>query len=177
MSLASRTLLEQVFAHAGPHPERLYDIANAHIRGPLSALPGIVHAWRTFFAAHDAADKPLWITEFGYPSDPAYQYDPAYRSGPASQAAYLRRALPALLQAGAAKVFLTLRDNLTGPFASEGIIAGTVTDPPQPGPLIVRKPAFTTVSQLWAPRASRSSKRYGGPQRAQRGTRDPAALS
>jgi hypothetical protein len=152
MSLASRTWLEQVLAHAGPHPERLYDIANAHIRGTLRQLPAIVHAWRAFFAAHHAADKPLWVTEFGYPSDPAYQYDPAYRSGPASQAAYLRRALPAIQSAGATRIFVTLRDNLTGPFASEGVIAGTVTDPPQRDPLVVHKPAFTTLSQLWATR-------------------------
>ena len=146
MSLRSRAWLERVLGAAGPHPERLYDIANIHLRAPLRALPAIMRSWRTFFAAHHAAGKPLWITEFGYPSDPAYQYDSAYQSGPASQASYLTRALPALLTAGAAKVFVTLRDNLAGQFASEGVIAGTVSDPPQAEPVVVRKPAFAALS-------------------------------
>ena len=150
MSLASRTWLEQVLAHAGPHSERLYDIANVHVRGSLRQLPTIVRAWRAFFAAHHAAGKPLWVTEFGYPSDPAYQYDHRYRSGPGSQAAYLRRALPALVRGGAAKIFVTLRDNLSGGFASEGVITGTVTDPPQPNPLVEHKPAFAALAQFAA---------------------------
>jgi hypothetical protein len=150
MSLASRPWLGRVFVHAGSHPERLYDIANVHVRGSLRQLPAIIQAWRAFFAAHDAADKPLWVTEFGYPSDRAYQYDRAYRSGPASQASYLRRALPTLLSAGVAKVFVTLRDNLAGQFASEGVIGGAVTDPPQPEPLVVRKRAFAVLARLAA---------------------------
>ena len=148
MSLRSRAWLEQVLRAAGPHSERLYDIANLHIRAPLRALPTIMRSWRTFFAAHRAATKPLWVTEFGYPSDPAYQYDRAYRSGPASQASYLCRALPALLAAGTAKVFVTLRDNRAGQFASEGVIAGGVSDPPQAAPVVVRKPAFAALSRL-----------------------------
>jgi hypothetical protein len=148
MGLRSRAWLEQVLRAAGPHAERLYDIANVHTRASLRELPRIMRAWRTFYAAHHAGDKPLWVTEFGYPSDPAYQYDRAYRSGPASQASYLCRALPALVSAGAAKVFVTLRDNLAGPFASEGVIGGGVNDPPQPEPLVVRKPAFDSLRGL-----------------------------
>jgi hypothetical protein len=146
MSLASRAWLEQVFAHAGDHPERLYDIANVHVRGSLRQLPAIIRAWRAFFAAHNAAGKPLWVTEFGYPSDPDFQHDRGYRSGPASQASYLRRALPVLSRLGVDKIFVTLRDNLAGRFASEGVIGGSVTDPPQPDPLVVRKPAFTALN-------------------------------
>jgi hypothetical protein len=150
MSLTSRHWLEQVFARAGPHPDRLYDIANVHIRSSLRRLPETARAWRRFFAAHHAGDKPLWVTEFGYPSDPAYQYDPAYRAGPASQADYLCRALPVLLTGGATKVFVTLRDNLGGQFASEGVIAGSVSDPPTANPQVVRKPAFAALSRLAA---------------------------
>jgi hypothetical protein len=148
MSLRSRAWLKRVLRAAGPHPERLYDIANVHTRAALRALPSIMRAWRTFFAAHHAGDKPLWVTEFGYPSDPAYQYDRRYRSGPASQASYLCRALHALLAAGASKVFVTLRDNLAGQFASEGVIAGGVGDPPQARPRVVRKPAFAALRRL-----------------------------
>jgi hypothetical protein len=152
MGLGSRAWLDQVLALAGPHAERLYDIANVHIRASLRALPRTVVAWRAFFAAHHAGDKPLWVTEFGYPSDPAYQYDRAYRYGPAAQAAYLRRALPVLLSAGAARIFVTLRDNLAGQFASEGVLAGGVGDPPADHPQVVRKPAFDALRALVAQR-------------------------
>lgn len=169
MSLRSRSWLEQVFRAAGPHPERLYDIANVHIRGSLRALPRIVRAWRRFFAAHAAAGKPLWVTEFGYPSDPAYQYDRRYRSGRASQASYLCRGLRALLSAGAAKVFVTLRDNLAGQFASEGVIAGRVSDPPQAYPLVVRKPGFAALRRL--------AGRWPGPRCGRPAVRHPAGMS
>jgi hypothetical protein len=170
MGLASRQWLDQVLADAGPHAERLYDIANVHLRAPLGDLRRSVRAWRAFFASHRAGDKPLWITEFGYPSEPGYQDDPAYRSGAGSQAAYLHRALPILVAAGAAKVFVTLRDNLGGRFASEGLIGGTVADPPQPDPLIVPKPAFAAVSRLrlraLMAASSRATARVGAPTRA-----------
>jgi hypothetical protein len=148
MGLASRRWLDEVLAQAGPHSERLYDIANVHIRASLRRLPEVVHAWHRFYAAHHAGDKPLWVTEFGYPSDPGYQYDSAYRAGPESQAAYLCRALPVLLRCGATKVFVTLRDNLGGQFASEGVIAGSVGDPAPADPEVVHKPAFAALSRL-----------------------------
>jgi hypothetical protein len=159
MSLASRPWLDEVLALAGPHAERLYDIANVHLRAPLRGLRHNVHVWRAFFARHDAGNKPLWVTEFGYPSDPGYQDDPGYCSGAGSQAAYLRRALPALVAAGAAKVFVTLRDNLGGRFASEGVIAGTVADPPRADPVVVPKPAFAAISRLRLPNVSAASSR------------------
>src|SRR4029453_7388184 len=127
-----------------------YDIANVHIRASLRRLPEAARAWRRFFAAHHAGEKPLWITEFGYPLGPAYQYDRAYRAGAASQASYLCRALPVLLTGGATKVFVTLRDNLGGQFASEGVIAGGARAPPTPTPRVVRKPAFPALSRLAA---------------------------
>jgi hypothetical protein len=140
-------------ARTGPRRRRTTPRAPLRHRQPphtsLAASAAHDHArLRAFFAAHQAANKPLWVTEFGYPSDRAYQYDRVYRSGPTSQASYLSRALPALLDGGAAKVFVTLRDNLAGQFASEGIIAGAVTDPPQTAPLVVRKPAFTALRRL-----------------------------
>ena len=101
MSLASRPWLEQVFAQAGPHPERLYDIANVHIRASLRQLPGTCAPGGGSSPPTTPSDKPLWVTEFGYPSDPAYQYDRAYRAGAASQASYLCRALPVLLDCAA----------------------------------------------------------------------------
>ena len=85
---------------------------------------------------------PLWVTEHGYPADPAYQYDPDYTAGPASQAAYLTASIPTLLDAGASEVFVTERDNLGGQFASEGLLAGGVPDPSGSSPPLVPRPAY-----------------------------------
>ncbi len=145
MSLDSRPFLEAVFATPGFDAADKFDIANVHVRGPLGSLPGTVRAWREFFARHGAGDRPLWVTEFGYPADPAFQYDPAFRGGEPSQAAYLRAGLPALLGAGAAKVFVTLRDlDWPGPFASEGIVAGAADHTAAPVPR--RRAAFAALA-------------------------------
>src|SRR6202012_6254987 len=84
-------------------------------------------------------------TEHGYPSDPAYQYDPGYTGSESAQAAYLEASLPTLIDAGAAAVFVTERDNLSGAFASEGVLGGNVADPPPADPQIIAKPAFDLV--------------------------------
>ena len=68
---------------------------------------------------------PLWVTEHGYPSDPAWQRDPRHLAGEPSQAAYLAETLPALAVAGADQVFVTLHDGGGGAFDSEGILEGT----------------------------------------------------
>ena len=86
---------------------------------------------------------PIWVTEHGYPADPAFQWDPAYRGrtrhGAAEQAALLRRSIPLLAQAGAGQIFVTLRDNLWGEFLSEGIVH---VDEAQPSYPATRRPAF-----------------------------------
>jgi hypothetical protein len=90
----------------------------------------------------------LWVTEHGYPSDPAYQYDPAYTAGSAAQAAYLTASVPTLLDAGASRVFVTERDNLDGQWASEGLLGGDVFDPPVADPQVVEKPSYAAVGEL-----------------------------
>ena len=147
MSLDSRPFLEAVFATPGLDVARKFDVANVHVRGPLGSLPGTVRAWREFFARHGAGDRPLWVTEFGYPADPQFQYDPGFRGGEGDQAAFLRAALPRLVDAGAAKVFVSLRDlDWPGPFASEGIVGGgaAMTDQPE----LRRRPAFDVLTAL-----------------------------
>lgn len=53
--------------------------------------------------------RPVWVTEVGYPSDPAHQARRRatypYPPGEAGQAAYALDVMPAVLSAGAAKVF------------------------------------------------------------------------
>lgn len=145
--LSGENWLAQVFAAAGPDALHAFDIANIHERDRLDLLAGDVAAWRWFFAAHGFTG-PLWITEHGYPSDPGFQYDPSYTGGGASQAAFLGASIPTLLDAGAAKVFVTERDNLGGQFASEGVLGGDVLDPPPADPQPIEKPAFATVRAL-----------------------------
>ena len=85
---------------------------------------------------------PVWVTEHGYPADPAFQWDPAYRGGDAAQAAFLRDSIPRLTAAGADQVFVTLRDNLWGEFLSEGLVHVDESNPSYPA---ARRPAFETV--------------------------------
>ena len=86
-----------------------FDIGNVHLRG--ADLRAQARRAARFFG-----DRPLWVTEHGYPSHPE----------PQRQARHLRNSLPALRAGGADQVFVTLRDidefGPDSPFASEGII-------------------------------------------------------
>jgi hypothetical protein len=133
MNPVDESWLAQVFATPGADAAQAFDISNVHLRDPLDELAGEVSSWQGFFAAYGDGSKPLWVTETGYPSDPAYQEDPDVHgvdtdTGLSAQAAYLGALVPTLLSAGVSKVFLTERDNLTGESASEGLVGGWVTD-------------------------------------------------
>jgi hypothetical protein len=133
-----------------------FDVAALSLRGSVRTVAAAVPKWRRRLAAR-GFHGPIWVTEHGYPADPAYQWDPSYRGGPAgqaaadgpgAQAAYLAASLPRLLRAGASRVFVTLRDSRGGPWASEGLLTGSVLDPPQPDPVIVRRPAAAVFQRL-----------------------------
>jgi hypothetical protein len=148
--LGSRPWLARVLEAVHRPPGLAFDVAGVHIRGRLDKLAAKVGAWRRFLAAHGFGG-PLWVTEHGYPSDRRWQFDPSFRDGPSSQAAYLERSVPALLQAGAQEVFLTERDNLHGRFSTEGLLGGDVADPPPLVPRIVAKPAVAALERLGDP--------------------------
>ncbi len=135
-SLAARPWLDKVFAAGGSR----FDIANVHVRGNLCSLAGAVGAWRSFFAAHGFGG-PLWVTEHGYPADAAYQTGPGFVGGEEAQAAYLRASPLTLADAGARQIFVTRRDGLDGPWASEGV-AHVDDAPPYTSH---RRPAFGVV--------------------------------
>lgn len=139
--------LAQVLATPGADAVHAFDIANLHERGDLWQLAPDLASFRQFLAAQGFGG-PLWVTEHGYPSDPQYQYDPGYTGGGAAQASYLKASVPTLIDAGAAAVFVTERDNLSGPFASEGVLGGDVADPPPSDPELVTKPAFAVVQTI-----------------------------
>ena len=127
-----------------------FDIANVHVRGPVTSLAPTIRRWRRFFR-HHGHPGPLWVTEAGYPSDTPAQYDEHYRGGEAAQAAYLRAALPAMVGAGACQVFLIERDAWVSewgnnPMNTEGLLQ-LAEHEPFPAR---RKPAFGVVRRLAA---------------------------
>jgi hypothetical protein len=124
-----------------------FDIGALSLRGSVRTVVAAVPKWRRRFSAR-GFHGPLWVTEHGYPADPAYQWDPKYVGGDAAQAAYLAASLPRLLKAGARRIFVTLRDSRGGPWASEGLLTGSVLDPPQPDPVVVRRPAALVFQRL-----------------------------
>jgi hypothetical protein len=136
--------LGQVFATPGADAAHAFDVANVHVRGALVSLASAITSWKWFLAL-DGFSGPLWVTEHGYPSDPAFQYDSAYAAGQASQAAFLTASIPTLIDAGAGEVFVTERDDLGGEFASEGLLGGSVADPPVADPQVIQKPAYAAV--------------------------------
>jgi hypothetical protein len=152
-SIDDASWLASVFSTPGYDAAHQFDVANVHLRAPLDALAPTVLSWRMFFGSFGDINVPLWVTETGYPSNPLYQYDPAFKgsddvSGENAQAAYLSQALPTLLYTGVGKVFVTERDNLTGQYASEGLIGGQVADANGAAPEPVLKPSYRVFRQL-----------------------------
>jgi hypothetical protein len=145
--------IERVLATPGADAAAKFDIAAVHLRlrlrNELRELPRWLTAWRELLARHGFRG-PIWVTEHGYPADPAFQWDPAYRgtdaaSGDAAQAALLRDSVPLLAEAGADQVFITLRDFVFGEFLSEGIAHIEEAPPDYPS---ARRPAFAAVRDL-----------------------------
>jgi hypothetical protein len=149
--------IEQVFATPGADAAHAFDIANVNLRDTARRVPGVLAGWRATFERHGFGG-PIWVTEHGYPADPAFQNDPAFQGGEAAQAAYLTESVLSLANAGASEVFVTLRDNLHDRWLSEGVvsIAGE--------PLFAarRKPAFRAMRRLvdnWTTLAAAYSER------------------
>ena len=135
--------LERVFATPGADALHKFDIANIHLRGPVD---NVVHRYGEFRSWIEARGfrGPLWVTEHGYPADPAFQTDRAYAGGDAAQAAYLVQTLVGLGEAGAPQVFVTLRDNLEGEYASEGLEHIDEAN----GYAVARRGSFATVQRV-----------------------------
>jgi hypothetical protein len=151
--------IDQVLATPGADAAQKFDIAAVHLRlrlrNTLDELAQWLTGWRALLARH-GFHGPIWVTEHGYPADPAFQWDQAYRGagvggGERAQAALLKRSIPLLANAGAGQIFITLRDNLYGEYRSEGLVH---VDETKPGDPAARRPAFGTVRDLairWDP--------------------------
>jgi hypothetical protein len=137
----------RVFGTPGAVAARKFDIGSVHVRGPLRDLASQLRRWRRTLSAH-GFHGPIWVTEHGYPSERRHQDDPHFRGGPSAQAAFLRRSIPLLAGAGADQVFVTLRDNLGGRWASEGVL--DIGGPPAYA--VHRKAAFDAIRRLTSTR-------------------------
>jgi hypothetical protein len=137
--------MDAMLAAPGTDAIHRFDIANVHVRARAADDAAIVGGWRRYFG-HKGFHGPLWVTETGYPADPAWQTDPGYRGGPLAQARWLATVIPAMIHAGAAMVFVTERDSLTGRYASEGVLQST--DPLIANPTYTRRPSFYAVRAL-----------------------------
>lgn len=109
------------------------DIIDVHIRGTVAHVQEAVPAWRDVFQTlGGVVNKPIWVTEFGFPSDPAFQstWDNQFvganaADGEQKQADYYNVVVPWLLnQGGVDRLFVTLRDIPASgtPWESEGFI-------------------------------------------------------
>jgi hypothetical protein len=136
--------LERVFATPGADALHKFDVASVHLRGPVGAVVRRYSQFRAWLGAHGFSG-PLWVTEHGYSADPAYQTDPAFMNGDSGQAGYLTQSLLGLGEAGAGQVFVTLRDNLGGPYATEGLVH---IDAAAPGAPAARRGSFASVLRL-----------------------------
>jgi hypothetical protein len=133
---------ERFFATPGAGAAHKFDVANIHLRGRVVHLPTGVGRWRSLMG-HHGFTGPLWVTEHGYSADPAFQQDPSFVGGEAAQARYFKRSLPALAEAGAEQIFVTLRDNaaLEPNYVSEGLVQIE-------GGSVRRRPAFEAVRRF-----------------------------
>lgn len=135
--------LERVFTTPGADAIHKFDIANVHLRGPVDNVVRRYVEFRSWLGAH-GFNGPLWVTEHGYPAAPEYQYDSAYRGGDAAQAAYLTQTLVGLGEVGAPQVFVTLRDDVLGQYASEGLAHIEDANPDA----LTRRPSFGAVKRI-----------------------------
>ena len=145
ISPTGQAWMNEVFSTPAADAIHKFDIANLHIRTSPATAAAVVSGWKRYYQ-HRGFHGPLWVTETGYPADPAYQTDPGYQNGLSSQAKLMTATVPAMLKAGAAMVFVTERDALTGRYASEGILQ--TQDPLPANPQITRRPSYYAIHAL-----------------------------
>lgn len=122
-----------------------FDVANLHLRMAPTQIAGVACRWESYLRDRGFYG-PLWVTETGYPANPAQQTEPGYETGQRAQAAWLTAAIPAMLASGVSRVFVTERDLSRGTYASEGVLQAP--NPLPASPPIRRRPSFYAVQRL-----------------------------
>ena len=141
---------------------RYFDIMSVHVYGTQFQIRSQMSQWWEFLAERGLDDRPLWVTEFGWPSAGSDQeQDPDFCCGPDAQASYLRTLMPEVVQVwGAEKVFwfeIWLDDNpeFWERFQSYGLLDSSY----QP------KPAYNALKDLIAAPSSSASNWHALPHR------------
>ena len=132
---------------ADPSIPSKIDINTIHLRASATGTAKQTEAWRSYFTSKGMRG-PLWMTEFGYPADPAFQYDSSFKGGETSQADFLKLTMPWIVGAGGDRIFVTERDWGTGAYASEGILE--TPNPLTADPKVRRRAAFAVVKEAAA---------------------------
>lgn len=119
------------------------DAIDIHTRGSVAFVKALVTAWRDVFAQNGLPGLPVYITEFGFPSNRVYQplWDPNFVGANVSdalvkQGQYYDAIIPWLMTTGAVTaLFVTLRDLpvANSGFASEGVCDQTCIFQKHPG--------------------------------------------
>jgi len=144
VSKISDTLFTDAVLAAEPSLPSKIDINTVHLRASARGTATWVDSWRKYYAAH-GMNGPLWLTEFGYPADTAFQFDSKFRGGESAQAAFFESTMPGIVGAGAEMMFVPQRDLGSGASASEGILS--TADPLPANPTIRRRPAFDVIKK------------------------------
>lgn len=82
-----------------------FEILAFHVYGSKTEALRRMNLLKSQMAYGGSGTRPFWVTEFGYPSDPALQNVPPYFNGESGQAAYLRDLAGYLLVLGVRKLF------------------------------------------------------------------------
>jgi hypothetical protein len=110
-----------------------FDIAAFHAFGSKAEVLRRMNLIKSQLAFGGAGLRQIWVTEFGYSSDPAAQNVAPYFGGEDGQASYVKELAPYLLGFGARKIFwFKLIDTQTSqaagdPFATYGLVTFTGT--------------------------------------------------
>ena len=113
------------------------DIIDVHIRGSFARVKDLAAGAKEVFRLQGVVNKPIWITEFGFPSSPTFQREwnsdfigATEGDGEQKQADYYDTVVPWLLtEGGIDKLFVTLRDidAPNTPWESEGLVTQEAT--------------------------------------------------
>ena len=132
----SEDFFQAIMADPDNPADQNFDIMNIHAYWSRADAREKVILWRSM------TEKPLWVTEMGWPSYPALQQqiDPAFCCGEAAQAQFLQTVLPELVSLGAEKVFwfaLWVHENPWGGYDTYALL-DRVTFAPKPAYFALR---------------------------------------
>lgn len=142
MSLSTDTdtnFLYDVLADPDYPARDAFDIMGFHLYGSKTEALRRMNFVKLQLAYGGAGTLPIWVTEFGYPSDPLLQTVPPFLDGENGQAAYLKDMAAYLLLIGVRKVFwYQLFDTAGDALPTYGLLTST----------FVKKQSYTAYGEF-----------------------------